>query len=89
MYIIILESWDKMEKSELKRELTKINDEVKDLWRSLWHWSEKGRNKRKDGCWNWKEDWKSWGDKAGKRDKGNREKGKRGNCESWRKERYN
>ena len=35
MYIIILESWDKMEKSELKRELTKINDEVKDLWRSL------------------------------------------------------
>ena len=29
MYIIILESWDKMEKSELKRELTKINDEVK------------------------------------------------------------
>ena len=47
MYIIILESWDKMEKSELKRELTKINDEVKDLWRSLWHWSEKERNKRK------------------------------------------
>ena len=47
MYIIILESWDKMEKSELKRELTKINDEVKDLWSSLWHWSEKGRNKRK------------------------------------------
>ena len=35
MYIIILESWDKMKKSELKRELTKINDEVKDLWRSL------------------------------------------------------
>ena len=28
-------SWDKMEKSELKRELIKINDEVNDLWRSL------------------------------------------------------
>lgn len=35
MCIIISESWDKMEKNDLKRELNKINSQITDLWRSL------------------------------------------------------
>ena len=35
MCIIRLESWDKMDTNELKRELNKQNKKVIDLWRAL------------------------------------------------------
>ena len=35
MCIIITESWDKMEKNELRKEFNKINCEITNLWRSL------------------------------------------------------
>ena len=35
MCIIRLESWDKMDISELKRELSKQNEKTSNLWRAL------------------------------------------------------
>ena len=35
MCIIRLESWDKMDINELKRELNKQKDKINDLWRAL------------------------------------------------------
>lgn len=35
MCIIRLESWDKMDTSELKRELEKQKEKINDLWRAL------------------------------------------------------
>lgn len=35
MCIILIESWDKMDINELKRELIKEKEKIKDLWRAL------------------------------------------------------